>query len=241
MLLVPFAVGALDAGLSWRHLPLLATWLVGYLAFFAAGLWLRSRGRRRYWAPVRTYGILTIMLGLVVVAVEADALRWAVVFLPLLAFSLWCSWRRMDRSLPNDAVTVLAACLMTVVAAGFGERNGDPLTPGGTGPAWLPGADLAGIWILTGLLLAYFSGTVLYVKTMIRDRGDAGRYRLSVLFHGAVCVPAALVSPWLGALFVALAVRAAVVPRRWPGLTAAKIGAGEIAASLTLATLLLLS
>jgi hypothetical protein len=95
--------------------------------------------------------------------------------------------------------------------------------------------------VLAGLLLAYFAGTVLYVKTMIRDRGHVGRYRLSVMYHVAVCVPASVASPWLGALFVVLALRAAVVPKRWPGLTAATIGVGEIVASLTLATMLLLA
>ena len=241
MLIVPFAVGALDAGPSWRHLPLLFAWLVGYFAFFAAGLWLRSRGKRRYWPPVRTYGVLTVVFGLVVIVVQPDVLHWAVVFLPLLAFSLWCSWRRADRSLLNDGVTVLAACLMTVVAAGFGERLGEPGTPGLAGLAWLPGADQGRTWVLAGLLLAYFAGTVLYVKTMIRDRGHVGRYRLSVMYHVAVCVPASVASPWLGALFVVLALRAAVVPKRWPGLTAATIGVGEIVASLTLATMLLLA
>ena len=241
MLIVPFTVGALDAGPSWGHLPLLFTWLAGYFAFFAAGLWLRSRGKRRYWPPVRTYAVLTVVLGLVVIAVKPDALRWAVVFLPLLALSLWCSWRRLDRSLLNDGVTVLAACLITVVVAGFGERLVEPVTPSLTGLAWLPGADQVRPWVLAGLLLAYFVGTVLYVKTMIRDRGDAGRYRLSVTYHVAVCVPAVILSPWLGALFAAFAVRAAVVPKRWRGLSTAKIGVGEIVASLTVATMLLLA
>jgi hypothetical protein len=241
MLIVPFAVGALDAGLSWRHLPLLFAWLVGYFAFFAAGLWLRSGGKRRYWPPVRTYGVLTVVLGLVVIAVQPDVAHWAVVLLPLLAFSLWCSWRRADRSLLNDGVTVLAACLMTVVAAGFGQRLPKPGTPGLAELTWLPGADQGRTWVLAGLFLAYFAGTVLYVKTMIRDRADAGRYRLSVTYHVAVCVPAVIVSPWLGALFVALAIRAAVVPKRWPRLTPATVGAGEILASLTLATMLLLA
>jgi len=62
-----------------------------------------------------------------------------------------------------------------------------------------------------------------------------------VMYHVAVCVPVAVASPWLGALFVALAIRAAVVPMRWPGVTAATIGVGEIVASLTLATMLLLA
>ena len=198
MLIVPFAVGALDAGLSWRHLPLLLAWLVGYCAFFAAGLWLRSRGKRRYWPPVRTYGVLTVVLALVVIAVQPDAAHWVVVFLPLLAFSLWCSWRRADRSLLSDGVTVLAACLMTVVAAGFGQRIGKPQAPGLAELAWLPGADQGRTWVLAGLLLAYFAGTVLYVKTMIRHRADAGRYRLSVMYHAAVCVPATLRKPVVG-------------------------------------------
>jgi YwiC-like protein len=176
-----------------------------------------------------------------VIAVQPGVLHWAVVFLPLLAFSLWCSWRRADRSLLNDGVTVLAACLMTIVAAGFGRRLGEPGTPGLTGLAWLPGADQGRAWVPAGLLFAYFAGTVLYVKTMIRDRADVGRYRLSVMYHGAVCVPATLASPWLGALFVILAIRAAVVPKRCPGLTPATVGAGEIVASLTLATMLLLA
>ena len=34
---------------------------------------------------------------------------------------------------------------------------------------------------------------------------------------------------------------ATVVPKRWPGLTAAAIGVGEVVASLTLATMLLLA
>lgn len=245
MLIVPFAVGALDAGPSWRHLPLLLAWLAGYFAFFAAGLWLRSRGKRRYWPPVRAYGLLTVGLGLVVIAVRPEVIFWAVAFLPLLALSLWCSWRRMDRSLLNDGVTVLAACLMTVVAAGFGERwgerMGEPGTPGLAVLAWLPGADQGRTWVLAGLLFAYFAGTVLYVKTMIRDRGDVGRYRLSVIYHLAAGVLASVASPWLGAFFVVLAVRAAVVPRRWPGLAPAKVGVGEIVASLTLATMLLLA
>jgi hypothetical protein len=141
MLIVPFAVGAFDAGPSWRHVPLLFAWLAGYFAFFAAGLWLRSRGKPRYWPPVRVYGVLTVVLGLVVIAVEPDVLLWAVVFLPLLAFSLWCSWRRLDRSLLNNGVTVLAACLMTVVTAGFGERVGERETLSVAGLAWPPGAD----------------------------------------------------------------------------------------------------
>ena len=34
------------------------------------------------------------------------------------------------------------------------------------------GTDWARAWLLTAILAAYFVGTVLYVKTMIRERGS---------------------------------------------------------------------
>jgi hypothetical protein len=237
MLALPFGVGAVAAGPSWRYLPLLAAWLTGYLFFFAAGLWLRSRCKARYWPPVRAYGVLAATAGLVVVLVEPALLRWAVVFGPLLATSLWCSWRRADRTLLNDGATLVAAALMTVVVAGLGAR---PVRAAGlAGLGWLPGADQVRPWLLAGVLFLYFAGTVLYVKSMIRDRGDRARYALSVAFHAAAVVPAVAVGPWLGVLFVLLGVRAAVVPRRWPALTPALVGVGELGASLALAALLL--
>jgi hypothetical protein len=32
-------------------------------------------------------------------------------------------------------------------------------------------------------VIAYFTGTVLYIKTMIRERGSTGHYRASVAYH----------------------------------------------------------
>ena len=65
MIDTPFSVGAFDGGTSWRHLPLLFAWLAGYFEFFAAGLWLRSRGKPRYWPSVRAYGSLFAALNAV--------------------------------------------------------------------------------------------------------------------------------------------------------------------------------
>lgn len=220
MLMVPYVVGVLSAGPDWRHIPFLFALVVGYFAFFATGLWLRSRCKARYWPPVRAYGAMTAVLGASVILIEPQLLWWAIIFLPLLAISLWSSWRRTDRSLLNDGVTVLFASLITVV---------------------IIGADQVHAWVLAGMLFAYFAGTVLYVKSMIRNRGDRAMYLLSVGYHVVVCAPAFLMGPWIGVFFVVLAVRAAGVPRWWPRLTPAMLGVGEIAASAILTVLLLLA
>ncbi len=259
MLVAPVVVGAVAAGPRWWHLLLLVTWLVAYLAFFATGLWLRARRKPKYLPPVRAYAIATAVLGLATLALEPAVLRWGLVYGPLLLVSLGFSARRDDRSMTNDLVTVAAACLMAVVVHA-------PVTTLESAPhaGWLPGGADGSAWLLAALLFAYFAGTVPYVKTMIRERGNRAMYRGSVAYHAAVTALLATVAvlpddafdrwgsgdavalldgptPWLlAALFAGLTVRAAVVPRRWPTASPKAVGIGEIVATTLLALVLLL-
>ncbi|TVR20838.1 MAG: hypothetical protein EA387_11120 [Nitriliruptor sp.] len=163
MLALPVVVGVWLVGATWVHLALAAFWLVGYLAFDAASRWLRSRRRRRELTPLLVYGAATLPLGLLTLVFAPHLLRWVPLYLPLLAVSLWLTARGAERSLGNDVVTVVAACLMAPVA--YDAGGGDTLGP---------------VWVAFGVLVAYFLGTVLYVKTMIRERGRPGYVHASV-------------------------------------------------------------
>jgi len=232
MLTLPVVVGVWLGGPAWVHLSLAAFWLVGYLAFYAAGRWLRSRRRRRELPPVVVYGTAALPLGLVTLVLAPQLLRWVPVYLPLLAISLWLTARGAERSLTNDAVTVLAACLMAPVAVDA-----------------VGGADRGPVWVAFGVLLAYFLGTVLYVKTMIRERGRPGYVRASVAYHLAGAAGASWLvatgwqSWWLVAVWVLLAGRAALGPtvnrRRTRPLRPVVVGIGEIVASLLLTVVVL--
>lgn len=247
MLVVPAVVGALLTAATWRNALLLVTWLVAYLAFHATGLWLRASRRPRYWPPVRAYGLAVLVLGGTLLASAPGVLRWAPVYAVLLATSLTCSVRRADRSWLNDGVTVGAAMLMTVVAAGLG-RDADP-GAGTLGGTWVPpGAGDTAVWTTTAVLAAYFLGTVPYVKTLLRERGNRAVLTFSIAYHAALIVIAAAVlvglaardaeadSLTVAALLVVVAVglllRAVLVPRRRPWPSAKAIGFGEIAATL---------
>ena len=221
MLASPFLVGVLASSPRWVHLPLLLLWFVGYFAFFAAGLWLKSGRRARYLPPVRAYGLATLPPALVVLLLRPDLVVWAPLFAPLLLAGLWFAARRQDRSLPSGLATILAACLMTMVAFDAGD-----------------GTDWTRAWTLTAVLAAYFVGTLLYVKTMIRERDSRTYYRLSVGYHVVVAVALAWVSLWLAGLFALLAVRAAVLPGR--GLSPKQVGIGEILANVAVVVLALL-
>lgn len=258
MLVLPLVVGAVDVGASWWHVLLLAAWLSAYLAFYATGLWLKARRRARYLPPVRAYAGTTAVLGGLAIAAEPSVLRWGVVYAPLLAVSLVLTARRADRSVANDLVTVLAASLMAVVARATSRDD----------TSWLPGGDDPRAWVVAAVLLAYFAGTVPYVKTMIRERGNRRMYAASAGLHGAYVVVAGVwaatagvgAEGWSSAgagsggdasgpvlataltvLALALAVRAVVVPRRWPTASPRAVGIGEIVACALLAAVLLLT
>jgi hypothetical protein len=248
MLVAPPVVGALAVGPRWQHALLLAVWLIGFCAYNATGLWLKARRRPRWLPPVRAYGVATALLGLALVAGAPSLLSWGAAYAPLLAASLAYSARRDERSLANDLLTVTAAGLMTVVAAGV------PVAVDAAGSGswrWFPGAADATAWAFAAVFVAYFAGTVLYVKTMIRERGNRAMLRASVLFHTAL--PLALLGaaalapglrpllavPTLSVLLALLAVRAVVVPLRWPGASPKALGIGEIVATLALVAVLL--
>jgi hypothetical protein len=221
MLASPFLVGVVASSPQWVHLPLLLVWFLGYFAFFAAGLWLRSGRRARYLPPLRAYGLLTVSFGLLVLLMRPDLVVWVPCFLPLLLAGLWLAARRQDRSVLSGLATILAACLMTPVAFDAGEGTDWPLA-----------------WTLTAVLAAYFVGTLFYVKTMIRERGSRVHYRLSVGYHFVVTIAAAWVSWWLMGLFAVLTLRAAALPGR--NLSPKRVGVGEILANVAVVTTALL-
>lgn len=222
MLAAPLLVGAIAGGLRWGHLVLAVFWAFGYFAFFATGLWLKSRRRARYLRPVEVYGAATAATGLALLALHPGLLRWAPLFLVPLAVGLVASAQRHDRALVSGVATAVGSCLMTPVAYDLG---------GGT--------DWHRAWLMAAVLGAYFAGTVFYVKNLIRERGSRLHYCLSVGFHAAATVVLLAVSPWAAALFAVLTTRAAVVPHLRP--TPKQAGIGEIAGTVLAALVALLA
>lgn len=213
MLILPYLAGLLAGDPRWVHIPLLLAWLLGYLGSYFIFLSLKSRRPQRYRRQMLAYLTPAALLALlVVVAVPAFVLA-APVFVGCWAVNAWYAWRRDERSLVNDFAAVVMASAVGPVAYYVG------------------GGTEIGVGAVVALIpLLYFSGTIFFVKTMIRERGNVAYYRASIAFHAAATVAAALVHPMLGVLFLALLVRAAMWPR--VGATPLQIGLVEIVASV---------
>lgn len=221
MLAGPLLVGILAAGAAWVHLPLTVLWFLGYFAFFATGLWLKSRRKPRYRPPVLVYTAACAPPGLAVLLLEPRLLRWVPVFVPLMAVGLWFSAHRRERDLASGLATTVAASLMTVVAYDAGS-----------------GDDWSRAWQLTAVLAAYYVGTLLYVKSVIRERGHPAYAAASFGFHVVAAVALTFIAWQLGLIFLVLAIRAAAATRaHW---TPKQIGIGEIVANLVVAVVALL-
>ena len=227
MLTAPLLVGALAAGPRWTHLLLGAFWFAGYFAFFATSLWLKARRRPRYLPPVRAYVVTATALGLLLAALEPGLLRWTPAFVLPLGIGLASSATRHERSLVSGLATTIGSCLMALVAYDLGD-----------------GQDWPRAIALTAVLAGYFAGTVFYVKSAIRERGNHTFLTVSVLVHLAMALlvwwllpsPA---GPALAVVGLVLAVRAAVVPPL--GWSPARLGFGEIASTVVVAVVALLT
>ncbi|MFV0462668.1 MAG: YwiC-like family protein [Nostocoides sp.] len=216
MLATPLLVGILASGFRWIDLPLTVMWFLGYFAFFATGLWLKSGRKPRYWPPVRAYTLLAAIAGLVVLALDPRLLQWAPLFVLPMAVGLYASAQRRDRALLAGMATSIGSSLMVLVAYDAGG-----------------GSDVHRAWLLTLVLAGYFAGTVVYVKTMIRERGSHPHYWLSVGWHAVITLALIPVSSALVFVFALLTIRAAMVPSF--RVSPKALGIGEAVATVVVA------
>jgi YwiC-like protein len=201
MLAVPFLVGVACSRPVWVDVPLLVAWLAGYLLSYYALLAVKTGRPGRVAAPLRLYAALCVPAAALVATARPAVWAFAPAFAVLLAVNAWYARRRADRALVNDLVSVAESCLMVPLAAVVAGRS--------AGGVVLPAA----------VVFCYFAGSVLYVKTMIRNRGERGYLVASVAVHLVLAAAVAAASWPLGVLFCWLAVRAAW----WPWLPAGRM------------------
>lgn len=218
MLALPVVVGLLlrarDAAPPTPALaPVIACWVSGYLAFNAMTVWLKAPAARRpsARAPLQLWMLLAAVLALAsLVLAGPDLLGWVPPFAALVAPALWLAATGRERSAGSGALTVAAASLMTLVAR-FTTPTAllDSLSsPAGTNAL-----------THSALVLAYLFGTVLHVKTMIRERGHSGWLAASLGWHGgitaitAVAATGGALSAWWTVLFGLATARAWLLPR----------------------------
>ncbi len=213
MLLLPYLAGV-QFGVAWWHVPLLVVWLAGWLASYYTLLAVKTRRPRRYGTQILAYGGVSAVAAIPLFASRPQLLWFSPAFAILLAVNILFTRAGHDRATANGVASVTMASLMALIA------------PATAGLDWTLGIPVA----VTSWL--YLTGTVFYVKTMIRERSSRVHYVSSVAFHGAALAGAVLLQPWLALPFGWFLARAAVLPRR--RLTVRVVGVVEVVNSVAL-------
>jgi hypothetical protein len=214
MLLLPWLTGTILAGFRWLDVPLLLAWLTGYLTSYYALLAVKTRRPGRVRAQLWVYATPTALFGGLVLALRPAVLWYAPAYALLLAVNVAYAARRDDRALLNDLASVVQSCLMVFVCA------------------TVAGVPLGDVAVAFAALTVYFTGVVLHVKALIRERGNPRYRQASIVYH----LLAFLASLWSGValavVFGLLALRAWLMAGRT--LRPGTLGIVEIVASLAL-------
>lgn len=189
MLILPIAAG-MFTGLvpsgSYRSaevwltfLGICVAWMTGYFCFFAFGLWFKARSaarKKQYFTPMVTYGSTSAAGAVLALCLHPELIFWAIPFSVLVAIALWEIYLKRPRSLASGISTTVASALMYPVMVGVGCSHPDAASP---------------CAISTTVVIAlYFVGTIFYVKSIIREKGNQSFYRVSVVYHAIACAVA---------------------------------------------------
>ena len=241
MALLPLALGLILGSAPWIDVLLLcAAWFAAFASFHALELSARASARRRpaLVPALASWCTLTAVLGVPLLIRSPGLMGWAPAIVPLLALVLIEAARARTRSICARSAEILASSLMTPVAAGLGQGSG--------GPNQAP----AQAFVLGAVLAAYFLGTLPYVRSLVRGRGETRWILASGIIHALglilVIILTALgrLHPALVLVWVGLALRAIVLPLRagrGAPIPPKRIGLAEMGWSLLVWGLLVLS
>ena len=220
-LIVPVLCGFAIAGASPAGWLFLVAWVCAYPVGYYLGRALTARARRGSWSRLARrersraipWAIITAALGLPLLLTRPWLLAAAALLAVLWGIGLVIAARRGERSMANDLMLVAQAAVALPLAVAVVA-----------GPSALA-ADLAGITLqATVIVAAYLAGSVLHVKSLLREAGNVRFHRVNMAWHAVLAVSAALASPWWLVGFIPALARAILLR---PGMRPGVIGGVE--------------
>lgn len=223
-LIVPLVLGAVLGAGTWAGAVFAVGWIAAYPASYFGGRALIYRIRRGEWSrKARTelraaapWAVAAAAAAVVLMLLQPLLLLAGVGIAGVWAVSLVLTWQGRERGILNDLLMVLLAASAPWLM-------------------WFSGAGTPVQAVPSGIVLAcevtalYFTGSVIHVKSLIREADDRRWHVASIGYHLVVLPVAFLLGPWLLLPFGFALVRTIVMR---PPLRPAVIGAVEIVASV---------
>ncbi len=207
------------------------TWVSGYPVSYFLGRAIIARIRRGTWTA-RAKGELTLATPWLIislfgvsylVALRPWLLLYGIAVIALWSVSVYLSWAGRERGITNDLLLIglasIEPILMYQVAKNHGSLSGIPRS----------------IWIAALMCLLFFAGSVVHVKSLIREVKNKNWHTGSLVYHLVVLVLLLILArPWYLSIPFALALARTIIVK--PGLRPGTLGIVELGASIALIT-----
>lgn len=207
------------------------TWVSGYPVSYFLGRAIVARIRRGSWTTKAKGEIrwalpwmaICVFGGSMLVASRPWLLLYGIVVAGFWSISLYLSWAGRERGISNDLLLIGLASIEPILMYQVAKNH----------------APLAGIphsvWIATMFSFLFFTGSVVHVKSLIREVKNRTWHDASLIFHTVVlALLLGFAHPWyLATPFLAALLRTVLLK---PGHRPEVLGAVEAAVALTLVT-----
>lgn len=214
-LIVPLIVAAGLGAATWLTLLFAVTWICAYPTSYFGSRAVMVRIRRGSWSRLAVAArnatipwlVVTILGVFVLVMLRPLLLLPGLVVVALWAVTVWLTWIGRERGISNDLVLVALSALAV------------PLM-------WWVGHDEVplNVWLAAFACAVFFTGSVLHVKSLIREAEDRRWHIASIGYHFIALIVMAVISPWFIFAFAPALARALFAK---PTLRPGQIGAIE--------------
>ena len=211
-------------------------WVSGYPVSYFLGRALIMRIRRGSWtsrarAELR-FAIPWLAINLIGVAILLINRPWFFTYglfvVAVWGISIYLSWAGRERGMTNDLLLVglasLEPVLMFQIAKDHSSLQAIP----------------HGVWITALMSMLFFAGSVVHVKSLIREVKNQNWHKASLVYHGVVLILLLVfANPWYLAIPFALALIRTFLVK--PGLRPGTLGVVELGVSIALITCTLIA
>lgn len=192
MLILPFTLGMLAGKPTWLHIPLFIGWLLMYLATFPVLLAMKKKKAAPYLSSFYFFIIPALLFLSIPLWRDWRLIFFGFLMMPFFLVNVYYARVNRERSFLNDlsAVGVFGVGGLASYFIGIGQLDWRATT----------------IWILTML---FFIGSIFFVKTMIREKGNIIFRRVSWGYHLLLIIAFfAAGFSWLSLAFLPSTIRA---------------------------------
>jgi hypothetical protein len=167
MLIIPFWLGVIEGGFTWKHIPFFMGWLLLYLATYPLLLIFKRKKISFYVNWTLVYMIPSLILLLIPLWERPTIIYFGLLMLPCFMINAYYTSKNQDRAIMNDLSAILAFSIA------------------GLASSYLAHAEINIQTIVFPFLTSvlFFVGCTFYVKTMIREKKNNHFKFISWIYH----------------------------------------------------------